>query len=96
MGGRLWQSKEKSFYPKADWDYIGYEAARWWGYTVGEWEREETVYAAKAIAHYMEHNMREGYAAERRKEEADPKKPKQDDFYKDVFKSRARKRDGSS
>lgn len=79
MGGKPWESKEKGHSAKVDWTYIEMEAARFWGYTLGDWQREETVFAARAIAHYLEHCKRDGYNHEAAKEaanqKADKKKP---------------------
>ena len=41
------------------------EAARWWGYSLSEWKAESLVNRAEVLAHYLEHNRREGYAADK-------------------------------
>lgn len=35
------------------------------GYHLSEWYAESTVFRAQAIAHYVEHNLREGYTTEK-------------------------------
>lgn len=45
------------------------EAARFFNYTLGEWEKEHHVTKARVIAHYLEHGIRKGYADEKRAEE---------------------------
>lgn len=43
------------------------EAARFFHYTLGQWEVEHPMIQARAIAHYCEHNVREAYRFEKQK-----------------------------
>jgi len=45
------------------------EAARWWGYSLSDWKQESLVNRAEVLAHYLEHNRREGYAASKSEKE---------------------------
>lgn len=49
------------------------------------WDAETWQRKARALAHFMEHNIREGYAAERAREDAERKggKPPQRDLSQD-------------
>ncbi len=48
-----------------DWEYVEMEACRFWGYTLGVWLKEHHEIKARVIAYYIEHGMREEYAAEK-------------------------------
>lgn len=53
-------------------DYLLDEARRFAGaYTIAAWDAESWQRKARALAHFMEHNIREGYAAERAREDAE-------------------------
>lgn len=55
-------------------DYLLDEARRFAGaYTITAWDGESWQRKARALAHFMEHNIREGYAAEKSMEEANKK-----------------------
>jgi len=49
-----------------DWHYISRCAARFWNYSLGDWLREDRDVQARAIADYLEHNVRESYLGEQR------------------------------
>lgn len=54
----------------ADFEYIGIEAGIACGYNLGEWMREDAQVKGRAIAHYMERNLRDGHAHEVARAEA--------------------------
>jgi hypothetical protein len=63
--------------PKTDWWYTELEAARFWNYRLGDWFHEDQDVRNHCVVHYIEHGLREGYAAEMmRPKDGDPK-PKQ-------------------
>jgi hypothetical protein len=72
-----WGPKEKSPAPKSDWNYTELEAARFWGYNVGQWLLEDRHVKNIAVAHYLEHNTREAFTAERHREQADKDKARE-------------------
>lgn len=43
------------------------EAARFFHYTLGAWLRESVTIRGRVLQHYIEHGMREAYAAEQTK-----------------------------
>lgn len=44
--------------------YLEFEACRFWGYRLSEWEEESHIKRAKMQAHFLHVRMREGYAME--------------------------------
>jgi len=58
------RSKDEPRWLGEDWEYTMLAAAHWWGYSVGLWWAAPLDEKATAVVHYLENNMREGYAGE--------------------------------
>jgi len=61
---RKWVPKDKSPLPSPGDEYLEYETAIGWGYTLGAWQCESAVNRARAMAHHLHKGMREGYSFE--------------------------------
>lgn len=65
-----------------------WEAARFRGYRQSDWEREHWQMKARVLAHYLEHQLREAYAAEQANAKAKKQEPKgmtRDKFFPQRF-----------
>jgi hypothetical protein len=75
VGGKIWEPKKKWDLPKADNEYLALEAARFWGYTLSQWEEEPEHLKARAMAHHWEYGLRKSYADELQMESMKDNKP---------------------